>query len=223
MRAACPVGALPDHGACIPIPLGEAIDDGPSLEVEQNEHHDRKGRLVRYEHIPRRPERPEDYHRYVLPIPIPKDQAFLGSGYDLDRPDSEQRRGFGLKAVGHGGVDLASPRGTPVHVVRLEHQQGDADVLFVGELFGTSVVTRHTVTESGAPHDYLIVHGHLERANANIHVGDALPVSPTRRRGAASALAARTRSQREDHRLRSEKSSRARRVTRYSTSLYPNP
>ncbi|MGC4092321.1 MAG: M23 family metallopeptidase [Polyangiaceae bacterium] len=153
--------------------------EADAAEVAQNEHHDRQGRLVRYEHIPRRPERPADYRRFALPLPIPKQQAFLGSGYDLDRPDAEQRRGAHLKAVGHGGLDLASPRGTPVHGVRLEHQRGDAEVLFVGELFGISVVTLHSVKEAGALRDYLIVHGHLERPNQTLRVGDVVTPDTT--------------------------------------------
>jgi murein DD-endopeptidase MepM/ murein hydrolase activator NlpD len=177
-EAACPAGTLPDHGACIPVPL-EPFDDGPSPEVEQNAHRDRAGRLVRYEHIPRRPERPADYRRYLLPIPVSDEQSFATSGYDLGLPDAEQRRGAHLKAVGHGGVDLAAPRGTPVHVVRLEHQIGPAEVLFVGELFGTSVVTRHAVTETGVARDYLIIHGHLERAATGLRVGDAAPDGAT--------------------------------------------
>ena len=93
-------------------------------------------------------------------------------------PDAEQRRGSSLKAVGHGGLDLAAPRGTPVRAVRLEHQLGEAEVLFAGELFGTTVVTRHSVSEAGAPRDYLVLHGHLERAAA-LRVGDGAPVGAT--------------------------------------------
>jgi murein DD-endopeptidase MepM/ murein hydrolase activator NlpD len=101
------------------------------------------------------------------------------SGYDLDRPDVEQRRGPAFKAVGHGGIDLAAPRGTPVQAVRLEHQIGEAEVLFVGELFGTTLVTRHSVRESGIDRDYLILHGHLERAAANLARGALVPRGTT--------------------------------------------
>jgi murein DD-endopeptidase MepM/ murein hydrolase activator NlpD len=171
LRAPCPAGALPDHGACIPVPVGPE-DDGPAAEIQENEHHDRVGNLVRYENIPRRPERPADYRRYAFPIALSSEQSFSGSGYDLDRPDAEQRRGSRFKAVGHGGIDLGAARGTPVRAVRLEHQVGDAEVLFVGELFGTSVITRHTITELGVPRDYIVIHGHLERAAA-LHAGDS--------------------------------------------------
>ena len=176
--ALCPAGTLPDHGACIPVALPD-IPDAESPEIEQNEHHDRQGRLVRYEHIPRRPERPADYRRYQLPIAFDESHALIGSGYDLGLPDAEQRRGSGLKAVGHGGLDLGAARGAPVHGVRLEHQRGDAEVLYVGELFGTSVVTLHSVAEAGALRDYLIVHGHLERANGALHKSEGVTPETT--------------------------------------------
>lgn len=174
----CPAGTLPDHGACIPVVLPDA-PGAEAPEIEENSHHDRKGRLVRYEHIPRRPERPPDYRRYRLPIAVDKSRALIGSGYDLGLPDAEQRRGSGLKAVGHGGLDLAAPRGAPVHGVRLEHQRGDAEILYVGELFGTSVVTLHSVAEAGVLRDYIIVHGHLERANATLRPGAAVTPETT--------------------------------------------
>jgi murein DD-endopeptidase MepM/ murein hydrolase activator NlpD len=85
------------------------------------------------------------------------------SGYDLDLPEDEQRRGRQFSHVGHGGVDLAAPRGTDVHVVALEHQEGDAEVIFVGKLFGTSVVTKHTLREGGRLRDYIVLYGHLDR------------------------------------------------------------
>lgn len=176
-HAPCPRGALPDHGACVPVPIGTP-DDGPTPEIQANAHRDRGGRLIRYEHIPRRPERPADYRRYTFPIRLAADQAFTGSGYDLDRPDSQQRRGSRFKAVGHGGIDLGAARGTPVHAVRLEHQSGDAEVLFVGDLFGTTVITRHTITETGVPRDYIVLHGHLDRAAA-LRVGEAVPAGTT--------------------------------------------
>lgn len=84
------------------------------------------------------------------------------SGFDLNLPDADQRRGGKLRAVGHGGIDLAARRGTEVRVVALEHQQGEADVLFVGPLIGNTVVTRHSVRESGILREYLVFYGHLQ-------------------------------------------------------------
>jgi len=159
-EAPCPRGTLPDGNVCVPVPDPEA--GRQALAEAQNEHHDRSGRLRVYDQIPRSPERPKDFRQYRLPIPAPSKQGFVGSGYDLDRPDNEQRRGAELSAVGHGGVDLAQARGTPVRLVNLEHQVGDAVVLGFGHLFGNSVVTLHTLRESSALREYLVIYGHLD-------------------------------------------------------------
>jgi len=170
--APCPRGTLPDGNVCVPVPDPEA--GRQALAEAQNEHHDRSGRLRVYDQIPRSPERPKDFRQYRLPIPAPGKQGFVGSGYDLDRPDSEQRRGAELSAVGHGGVDLAQARGTPVRLVNLEHQVGDAVVQAAGHLFGNSVVTLHTLREAGALREYLVIYGHLDSIAPGISQGLAL-------------------------------------------------
>jgi murein DD-endopeptidase MepM/ murein hydrolase activator NlpD len=96
------------------------------------------------------------------------------SGYDLDRPDELQRRGRRLRHVGHGAVDLLQKRGTPVTLVALEHQQGDAEVIYAGPLFGTTIVTRHTVREGGDLRDYLLVFGHLDATAPGVDRGARL-------------------------------------------------
>ena len=169
----CPKRTLPDGGVCVPVP--DASQGGEALAEQLAQHHDREGRLRVYDQIPRRPERPADYRKYQLPVPPLPQQSFVTSGYDLDLPDDEQRRGAEMKAVGHGGIDLAQKRGTPVTLVPLEHQVGEADVLFVGKLFGNSVVTHHTVREQNALRDYLVIHGHLEKPAAGLARGATLP------------------------------------------------
>lgn len=171
--ALCPVGTLPDGGVCVPV--WNTPSGGEALEEQRAAHHDRQGRLRVYDQIPRRPERPPDYRRYQLPVPPLPQQSFVTSGYDLDQPDEAQRRGAEMKAVGHGGIDLAQKRGTPVLLVPLEHQIGDADVLFVGKLFGNSVVTHHAVREGGGLRDYIVIHGHLEKPASGLTKGAALP------------------------------------------------
>lgn len=166
---ACPAATLPDGGVCVPVP--DTTLGGEALAEQRAAHHDRFGHLRVYDQIPRRPERPADYRKYRLPVAPLSQQSFVTSGYDLDRPDEDQRRGAELKAVGHGGIDLAQKRGTPVALVPLEHQVGDADVLFVGKLFGNSVVTHHSVREQGVLRDYLVIHGHLEKPAANLARG----------------------------------------------------
>ena len=164
----CPKGTLPDGNVCIPVPDPEA--GGAALLEAQNEHHDRDGRLRVYDQIPRSPDRPKDFRGYRLPIPTPA----VGSGFDLDRPDAEQRRGAELRAVGHGGVDLAQARGTEVRLVNLENQVGEAAELDVGHLFGNSVVTLHTLREAGALREYLVIYGHLQSAAPGLARGQSL-------------------------------------------------
>ncbi len=146
--AACPPDTLPDGDVCVHLP-GDAPSSDDALAAE-NAHRERTGRWTVYEQIPRRPDRPASYDAYRYPVPpgLPGGH-FVVSGYDLDRPNDSQRRGRSLHATGHGGIDLPDAKGTPVRLVPLEHQVGDADVIFVGHLFGTSVVTRHTVREEG--------------------------------------------------------------------------
>ena len=73
--------------------------------------------------------------------------------------------------MGHGAVDIPEPKGTPVNLVPLDHQAGDAAVVFVGPLFGTTVITRHTVREGGHERDYLLLYGHLDATAAGLHPG----------------------------------------------------
>ncbi|MGH7438229.1 MAG: peptidoglycan DD-metalloendopeptidase family protein, partial [Polyangiaceae bacterium] len=170
---ACPAGTLPDGDACVRwLEPGEGDVDGPDLLSEVGGHHDRRGRWVVYDQIPRRPDRSPDYDAYRYPVPC--DRGCVVSGYDLDRDDGLQRRGRRLTHVGHGAVDIPEPKGTPVSLVALEHQVGDAAVLFAGPLFGTTVITRHTVHEGGHERDYLLLYGHLDATAAGVHPGALL-------------------------------------------------
>jgi murein DD-endopeptidase MepM/ murein hydrolase activator NlpD len=173
MVAACPQGTLPDNRACVPVPLSDE-QGGVSLPEERNAHRDRQGHWQEYDQIPRLPERPADYRQYRLPVPAPPEQSFVMSGYDLDRPDAEQRRGADMHAVGHGGIDIAQKRGTEVKLVRLEHQEGDTEVIYVGPLFGNTVVTRQVVREGGTLREYVVLYGHLERAASDVKRGTLL-------------------------------------------------
>jgi murein DD-endopeptidase MepM/ murein hydrolase activator NlpD len=180
LSAVCPAGTLPDFDQCVTIP--EDVDEGSGEELvgSQNVHRERSGRWTIYEQIPRLPERPADYEAYRYPIPPPNGGHYSIGPYDLDRPDSEQRRGSHLTHTGHGGVDIMHTRGTEVRSVALEHQQGDAAVVFVGKLFGISVITKHTLHEGARLREYLVLHGHLDQAapglepGAIIHEGDLL-------------------------------------------------
>ena len=142
----------------------------PWPEIVHNGHTDKAGNWFEYDQIPKRWDRPESYGAYRYPVPT----AWVASGYDLDKPDQEQRRGKLLSAVGHGGVDLAEKKETPIRMITLEHQIGDAEVVFVGHLFGTTVVTRHTIREGGKKRDYVLIFGHLDKAADGIWRGQKL-------------------------------------------------
>jgi murein DD-endopeptidase MepM/ murein hydrolase activator NlpD len=158
---------------CIPVP--DAVqEDGTALSAERNAHRTRGGVWTEYEDIPRRPERPNGYSEYRYPVEF-GGRSDLLSGFDLNLPDTNQRRGGKLALVGHGGIDLAARRGTEVHLVNLEHQQGSADVLFVGPLIGNTVVTRHSVRESGTLREYLVFFGHLQAPASGLARGAVVP------------------------------------------------
>jgi murein DD-endopeptidase MepM/ murein hydrolase activator NlpD len=151
-------------------------DEGePDSPVSPNAHRERSGRWAHYDQIPRRPDRPADYDAYQYPVPpgLPGGHSVV-SGYDLDRPDPAQRRGPTIHAVGHGGVDLPQVKGSPVRMLALEHQVGDADVVYTGFYFGTTVMTRHTVREAGKVRDYLAIFGHLDSVAPGVKVGGTL-------------------------------------------------
>jgi murein DD-endopeptidase MepM/ murein hydrolase activator NlpD len=173
--SACGAGSIPDGDGptapCVRLPE-ENEGSEPPAESVSNSHRDREGRWVVYDQIPRRPDRPADYDAYRYPVPC--DHGCVSSGYDLDRPDEFQRRGRRLRQVGHGALDLAAPRGTPVTAVELAHQQGPSEVLYVGTLFGNSVITRHTLREGSALRDYIVLVGHLDAYAANLQVGSPL-------------------------------------------------
>jgi murein DD-endopeptidase MepM/ murein hydrolase activator NlpD len=169
VSGSCPRGTAPDNGVCV---HWIDADDGPIAEARQNAHRDRQGRWSTYEQIPRLPDRPADYDSYRYPVPPGLSGGrHVVSGYDLDQPDDKQRRGPRLKHVGHGAVDLPQTLGTPVRMITLDHQDGDAEVLYVGPLFGTTLLTRHTLREGGVTRDYVMLLGHLASVEPGVHVG----------------------------------------------------
>jgi murein DD-endopeptidase MepM/ murein hydrolase activator NlpD len=163
----CAANRLPDNGVCVHLPEDE--EGAPAAETAVGTHRDLRGDWVVYDQIPRRPDRPAAYDAYQYPVPCPPGCVF--SGYDLDRADEAQRRGRGLRHVGHGGIDLAAPRGTPVILMSLDHQEQEAEVVYVGPLFGTTVVTRHTIREGGILRDYIVLFAHLDSPGPRLSPG----------------------------------------------------
>jgi len=169
VSAVCPPGTLPDARVCIPVPE-RMYSGGPENVAQASYQAIRGGGLRAYQHIPRRPDRPSDWAAYDLPLSgVPA----VVSSYDLDLPSEQQR--VGPSGIGHGGVDLAAPRGTPVRLIALTHQEGDAEVVHVGTLFGTSVATLHALREAGRIRNYVVVFGHLETAAPGFTPGRSLP------------------------------------------------
>jgi hypothetical protein len=171
--AQCPPDSLEDSSVCVPVPEPNE-PSGEALVAERNVHRTRSGAWTEYDQIPRRPDRPRDYSLYRYPVQPLAGQSLLMSGYDLNLPNESQRRGPRLKAVGHGGIDLAQHRGAEVRLVPLEHQIGPARVLHVGWLFGNTVVTLHSVKEAGGERSYVVLHGHLERPATGLEIGSLL-------------------------------------------------
>ena len=155
----CADGELDLDGICLPAHIDAPTEASPDLAT--NSHVDRTGHLVVYEHIPRRPDLPSEYDRYLYPVP-PYHGHTVSSGYDLGLPDALQRRGAELTFTGHGGVDLPQERGTPVQVTALRGDTGDPTVLYVGPLFGTTVLLLHVVREGSTLRSYVALHGHLD-------------------------------------------------------------
>jgi murein DD-endopeptidase MepM/ murein hydrolase activator NlpD len=56
----------------------------------------------------------------------------------------------------------------------LEHQEGDTEVLYTGPLFGSTVVTRHSLREGGRLRDYVVLFGHLDSIAAGVAPGATL-------------------------------------------------
>jgi murein DD-endopeptidase MepM/ murein hydrolase activator NlpD len=172
---------VPEGDACVPLPpAGAPLDAADPLAAAPGAHRSPRRGWETYEQIPRRPDRPAEVSKYLLPIGSPEHVPEVLSGYDLDRPAAEQRHGAAFHDTGHGGIDLSGERGEPVKVVALEHQEGDAEVVYVGDLFGTTVVTQHLVRESGRLRAYVVLYGHLDHApgeltpGAHVKAGDVV-------------------------------------------------
>lgn len=152
----------------------DAFVDPPFPDIVEAFHTEKNGALFHYDQISRRWDRPEDYDAYRYPIELTGYGSPVGSGYDLDQPDAKQRRGT-MRAVGHGGFDLPQVMGAPVKVMPLAHQVGDAKVVYVGPLFGNTVVTLHEVREGGTRGHYVVLYGHLQKPAPDLMMGRNIP------------------------------------------------
>lgn len=176
--ALCGPRTIPEGSVCLPLPdLGVELDGAegaPASEPLSGAHPALEpGRgLETYDHIPRRPDRSPDLTAYQYPIGAPGEPVRVLSGYDLDLPGAAQRRTS--HAVGHGAVDIAASRRDTVRVAELENQEGQAEVAFIGPLFGSTVVTNHLVREAGHLNHYVVLYGHLDGPREGLAPGEHL-------------------------------------------------
>ncbi len=175
LSAICPKGSLPDATACVPFPTATPKHAGPGMRKEVHAHQDRSGQWRIYEHIPRRPDRAASYATYRYPVDTPPTGPILLRSYDPARPEPDQRSLHGFAGAGHGGIEIGQERGTAVRAIDLAHQKGDADVVFVGDLLGNTVVTRHSLAEAGRTREYLLLHGRLDTIAPNLGPGAVAP------------------------------------------------
>lgn len=137
--APCPPGTLPDQGVCIPVPRPRAAT---RRDPERG--------------VVKRPDRPADFARYVLPV------ARAAS------PSVVERNPAAGADPGSGGfaIWITAPPGTPVSAVALEGQAGPARVAFAGELEASTVVTLHDVKRGDRASTYVAITGNLEASSA---------------------------------------------------------
>ena len=152
--AVCPPFTLPDDSVCVRWPDDEEDVAG---EASVDERMERREPRAPDDMIPRRPDRSADYAAYRYPIPC---TACVVTKDDLDRSDGSPHASAWRSA--RSGIDLSVPRGAPVTVPALEHQQGQAELIYVGPLLGRSVVTRHSVREAGDERDYVVILGNVD-------------------------------------------------------------
>jgi hypothetical protein len=151
--AARPAGSQAELSALCPrgtLPDGEVCVPVPPREQAARETEPPSGRTrAEHDRIERRPDRPADFAKYRLPTELaPK-----------STPD---------------GTRFLAGRGARVELVRLEHQEGDAEVLHVGELAGVpgkAIVTLHFVRDTGGLREYLAIFSNLERIETGVARG----------------------------------------------------
>jgi hypothetical protein len=156
LPAPCLPGTLPEGPVCVRIPAAEA--GVVSLDADPPRAAGRSG--VTVDRISRRPERPADAAAYLYPIGGTTRAPRILGGLD-GRGDLP-------------GVRLAARPGEKVVLLALDHQEGPAEVVLVGDLFGPTVVTRHELAEGGRKRSCLLIHGRLDRVDPGLAPGAKL-------------------------------------------------
>ncbi|WP_438025183.1 M23 family metallopeptidase [Sorangium sp. So ce233] len=185
--ALCGPRTVPEGAACIPLPApGAPLAEGGAAAIYGPGGARPAGAGARsqaYEHIPRRPERPASAGAYAFPIGAPdQPPAFLLVEGTAAQAGAQPPAGP-VAAIGAarpeppswaGGVEIAATRGDRVAALRLDGQEGKAEVVFVGELSGITIATAHDVREGDRVRRYVLLHGHLDRPGPGVVAGARL-------------------------------------------------
>ena len=126
--------------------------------------------------IPRLPGRPERYELYELPLQGPGEifvSAATPADFGAAEPD-RALRGSGASPPEPAGIRLEASASAPVTLVELEGQQGNAEVMLVGQLYGVTVATRHRLETPGGVRDYVARYGELSRPGPEVVNGATL-------------------------------------------------
>ncbi|WP_437278336.1 hypothetical protein WME90_45150 [Sorangium sp. So ce375] len=193
--ALCGPRTVPEGAACVPLPApgaplpeggAAALSDPAGARPAGARPASASARSQAHEHIPRRPERPASAAAYTFPIGAPDEpRGFLlveeappGAGA---LPPAGPVAAIGAARPEPpswiGGVEIAATRGERVTALRLEGQDGKAEVVFVGELSGITVATAHDVREArdvDRVRRYIVLHGHLDRPGPGVVAGARL-------------------------------------------------
>ncbi len=158
----CGPRSIPEGEVCVPLP-------GPDEPLGPASADRRRATAARsHDLIPRRPDRPADPLAIRYPLASPVRLLYFGFDASSAEPDDE------ASALTEGAVDLAAERGAPVKVVALDGQDGKADVIGLGDLYGSTVVTLHAVTENGRKRHYLVFYGRLDAFGPDVAVDRAV-------------------------------------------------
>jgi hypothetical protein len=166
LPAPCLPGTLPEGPVCVRAPAG-GDTSRPRLEADELKPASRTP-SIDAERIARRPERPADPAAYVYPVGADRAPRILG-GFDGKREGASELP----------GVHLAARAGEKIVLLALDQQRGPAEVVFVGELFGTTVVTRHEIEDGPRKKSMLLFHGRIDRPEPGLAVGAKLEAGAT--------------------------------------------
>jgi hypothetical protein len=166
LPAPCLGGTLPEGPVCVRLPSGGDATR-PRLEADELKPSSR-ATTVDADRIARRPERPADPAVYVYPVGAERAPRIL-SGFD------GKREGASVLP----GVHLAARPGEKIVLLALDQQRGPAEVAFVGDLHGPTVVTRHEIEDGPRKKIMLLFHGRMDRPEPTIAAGQKLEPGAT--------------------------------------------